>query len=394
MIERGDLERPAILDHDRLVRLDDEAWAGGAGAGADVGATVDRRLTPFSAREETCLLGGSGSGGVDSMGRLGGFRTAADSFDLVGLEDYLSVLEDEAELLAMKRFEHLRHFRNGRNRDSKGRVGALVAQMRAMDDVGIGLGHALRSHLLENAGGQFVTDRRQRIQGLAERDGNRLLAGSADVRKSHAIGGQDAGEGVDHDGRNAERIGRQAGMLAAGTAEAGQHVIGDVIAALDTDFLHRIRHVLDGDRQEAVCDFFRRTPVADGRGHVLEGCANGRCVQRLVAVRAEDLREEFGRELAEHDIGVGDGERPAAAIGFRPGIGAGGIRPDAEAPVLEVEDGAAARGNGVDGHHRRAHPNTGNFRLEGPLQLAIVVGDVRRRAAHVEADHAVKPGEP
>ena len=45
----------------------------------------------------------------------------------------------------------------------------------------------------------------------------------------------------------------------------------------------------------------------------------------------------------------------------------------------------------MDRHHRRPQPHPGNFRLEGALVLAIVVGHIGRRAPHVEADDLFKP---
>ena len=79
-------------------------------------------------------------------------------------------------------------------------------------------------------------------------------------------------------------------------------------------------------------------------------------------------------------------ERPAAAIAFRSRVGAGAVGPDAEARAVEMQDRAAARGHGMDQHHRRAHAHAGDLGLERALVLAIEVRDVGRGAAHVEAD--------
>jgi hypothetical protein len=43
-----------------------------------------------------------------------------------------------------------------------------------------------------------------------------------------------------------------------------------------------------------------------------------------------------------------------------------------------TQDRAAARGHGVDAHHRRAHAHAGHLGLEGALELAGVVADVGR----------------
>jgi hypothetical protein len=129
--------------------------------------------------------------------------------------------------------------------------------------------------------------------------------------------------------------------------------------------------------------------LAGQRGELL---AHHLGVERLVAVGAEDLGKMRGLDLAEHDVAVGDGQRPAAAVAGRPRIGAGGIRADPEARAVEAQDRAAAGGHGVDAHHRRAHAHAGDQRVEGALVLAVVVRHVGRGAAHVEADDAVEAG--
>ena len=176
-------------------------------------------------------------------------------------------------------------------------------------------------------------------------------------------------------------------MLAAGAAEARQAVARDVVAALHADLLDRVRHVLDGDPQEPLghllgracrssCGERRRTPAARRAG-----------VERLVAVGAEDRREECGRILPSMHIGVGDRQRAAAAVAGGPGIGAGALGPDAEARAVEAQDRAAAGRHGVDLHHRRAHAHAGDLGLEAPARSSPAKWrDVGRGAAHVEAD--------
>jgi hypothetical protein len=109
-------------------------------------------------------------------------------------------------------------------------------------------------------------------------------------------------------------------------------------------------------------------------------------VERLVAVGAEDGRELRRLDLADHHVGVGHGQGPAAAVAGRAGHRAGAVRADAGAGAVEVEDGTPAGGDRVDRHHRRAHPHAGHHRLEGALELAVVERDVGGGAAHVEAD--------
>ena len=109
-------------------------------------------------------------------------------------------------------------------------------------------------------------------------------------------------------------------------------------------------------------------------------------IQRLVAAFAEDLREVVRLDPAEQHVGVGDGERAAAPVAGGAGVGAGRVGAGPVPAAVEVQDGAAARGHGVDGQHRGAHPHPGDLRLVLALELAREVRHVGRGAAHVEAD--------
>ena len=66
---------------------------------------------------------------------------------------------------------------------------------------------------------------------------------------------------MDQHGGHAERVGNEAGMLAAGAAEAVERIARHVIAALDRNLLDRVGHVLDRDLDEAVGDLFGRFPA-------------------------------------------------------------------------------------------------------------------------------------
>ena len=196
---------------------------------------------------------------------------------------------------------------------------------------------------------------------------------------------------------HAERVGDQAGMLAAGAAEAVERIAGHVMAALDRNLLDRIGHVLDRDLDEAVGDLFGAARpawallvhLASQRG---EAGAHGVGVERLVLLRPENLRKEIRHQLADHDIGVGHRERPAAAVAGRPRIGAGAVRPDPEPRAVEMQHRSAAGRDRVDQHHRRAHAHARDLGLEGALIFAVEMRHVGRGAAHVEADQPVEAG--
>ena len=198
---------------------------------------------------------------------------------------------------------------------------------------------------------------------------------------------------MDEDPADSERIRDQTGVLPARPAEAVQRVAGDVVSPLDRDLLDRLGHVLDRDHQETVGDLDRAAPVAglpfDLGGKRGELLAHDVLVERLVGVGAEHPGEEARANLAHHHVGVGHAERPAPPVAGRPRIGAGGVRSDAVAGAVEMEDRTAAGGDGVDLHHRRAHAHPGDQSLEGTLVLAVVMSHVGRRATHVEADDLV-----
>ena len=199
---------------------------------------------------------------------------------------------------------------------------------------------------------------------------------------------------MDQHAGHAERIGDQAGVLAAGAAETVQRIAGHVVAALNGDFLDRVRHVLDGDLDEAVGNLFGRAAVADVLRQGGERCAHRVGIERQILLRPEYFREEVGDQLADHDVRIGHGERTAAAITFRTGIGAGGIGADAKPRTIEVKDRAAAGRDGVDQHHRRAHAHARHLGFERALVLAGEMRHVRGGAAHVETDQTGKSRRP
>ena len=224
----------------------------------------------------------------------------------------------------------------------------------------------------------------------------RALAHHRLAGQAHAVGRQDAGQRMGEDARHSQRVGDQAGVLAAGAAEDRERVRSDVVAARHRDALHRVGHVRHRDLDEAGGDLLGRAPLAGRGGDVGrqrgEPGARRLDVERLAPVRAEDAREVIRLELAEHDVAVGDRQRPAAPVAGRPRVGAGRLGADAKARAVEAHDRSPARRDGVDRQHRRAHAHAGDLGIEGALEIgdarAREVRDVGRRAAHVEADHA------
>ena len=319
-----------------------------------------------------------------------------DRLDRDRLDHQWPVWRREAEARAMRRGEIGDDLVLVAQRHDQRRLGAGVAQMQIAlrgDARRIG---ALRSKRLRRLVRQPIGKLAQFRHGVRlERDFHGLFAHDRLVSKPHAIGGQHAGERMDEHGLHAEGIGHQAGVLTAGAAEALQREARGVVALLHRDLLDRIRHVGDSDLQKPLRHLVRRARLAGGLRDLFRQCRKLRRhdigIERCIAVRPEDRRKVPRLDLADADIGVGHRQRPAAAIAGRARIGAGGIRADAEARAVEMQDRAAARRHRVDRHHRRAHAHAGDRGLERALEAAGVKRDVGRRAAHVEADDVVQP---
>ncbi len=285
------------------------------------------------------------------------------------------------------------------HRHGERRVGSGVADVDAGDGPDGVVGDAV---LVQLGARQFVELVAHLQQGgqvvLGEPALHGTLPHGGGVGQAYPVRGQHTGQRRHDDAVDGQRVGDRAGVLATGAAEAGEGVSGDVVAALNGDLLDGAGHVQDGDLQEARGDLLRAAAVAgrggDFPGEPRESGADGLGVQRLVAVRAEDGREMRRLDAAEHHVGVGDGQRTAAAVAGRAGVGAGGIGADAIALTVEVQDRAAARGHCVDVHHRGPHPHTRHLGAEDAFQLARAVRHVGGGAAHVEADDTVVPGLP
>ena len=82
----GDLGAPAVLDHDGLVRLDDDRGAHDALAGRELLARDRRRPRASRRRRRSCVRVG-GRGAVACRHWLGDLRAAADRLDRHRLDD-------------------------------------------------------------------------------------------------------------------------------------------------------------------------------------------------------------------------------------------------------------------------------------------------------------------
>jgi len=201
---------------------------------------------------------------------------------------------------------------------------------------------------------------------------------------------------MDHDRVDTERIGNLARMLSAGAAEARERELRDVVAALDRDVPDRVRHALDRDADRALCDALRalreagrRLDLGRERGETRRDDVE---VDRLVRVRSERVREEVGLDAPEQDVRVGDRQRAAVPIARGSGPRAGRLRTDREPPAAERDDRAAAGRDRVNPEHRGRDAHARDLGVLRALELAGEERHVRRRAAHVEAEHAREAG--
>ena len=308
-----------------------------------------------------------------------------------GLHDDRLVAHEEGETAGVFGLERGGHVRQRADRHDDRGVGALVAQVRPVRDGDPVRRHALGGNLRSGVLFEGPGGLRQGVEALGgQRRLDGLLAHGDDVGQPDPVRGQHAGQRVDEHPGHAQRVGHRAGVLPARAAEHVQHVLGHVVAALHRDLLDRVGHVRHGDLGEAGRDLLRAAGVAGVRGDLITEFRKFRFrnirVEGLVALLAEDPREVVRLDAAEQHVGVGDGERAAAPVAGGAGVGAGRVGPGPVPAPVEVQDGAAARGHGVDGQHRGAHPHPGDLRLVLALELAREVRHVGGGAAHVEAD--------
>ena len=336
------------------------------------------RVLPFALREEARGAGGLGAAFHGGEVRLIDALTGRHGLHGHSLDHQRAALVGEAEAGAVGGLEGGAHVCGRSEVHDHGGVGAGIAHMGAAQQLALGVRLNLVGEIGEGLGAQGVHDLLGRLCAcFIQRRLDGALTHGAGVGEAHAVGGEQAGERVDQDRAHAQGIGHEAGVLAARAAETLQGVVGDVIAALHGDFLDGVGHVLDGDADEAFRHFFGRARVASLRGERRKALPHRLHIEGLVAAGAEDLREEGGVQLADHHIGVGDRQRPAAPIAARSGIGASGIGAHDKAAGIRMQDRAAARRHRMNEHHGGAYAHARDFGFERALEFAIVVGDIR-----------------
>ncbi|KAI5298889.1 hypothetical protein KEM55_002808 [Ascosphaera atra] len=108
-------------------------------------------------------------------------------------------------------------------------------------------------------------------------------------------------------------------------------------------------------------------------------------VEGLVFGGSKDLREEVWNQTAQEQVRIRYCKWPSLAIARRPRVRGRALRSNGKEPVAPEQDGAAARGDGVDVELRALNGHSRSDAFEDMFQLATVARDVRRCPAHVEA---------
>ncbi|MNV43589.1 hypothetical protein D3C71_1353050 [compost metagenome] len=211
------------------------------------------------------------------------------------------------------------------------------------------------------------------------------------VRQAHAVGAEDTRQWVHKHTRHAQRIGHQAGMLAARATKTLQRVARHVVAACHADLLDGVGHLLHSDLDEAFGHFFG---LALGlRSNFFKAGTHRIGVQCFVGGGAKHAGEVTRLHLAHHHVGIGHGQRAAPAVAHRAWVGACALGAHSEAGTVVGQHRAAASRHRVDAHHGGAHAHTSDVGFELALERTGVVTHISGRSAHVKADDLFMPGQ-
>ena len=303
---------------------------------------VDVRLVPVVRLERTVYARRVSAGRRASVSPT--FRklcTAADGFHGDRFDHDLFCAVDETETSLMRLLERALHGGGTAGRDDQRRIGARAIAICA------------RANILILPGGTpwpatsaFVAlpsaapTRAIAVSALSPKASS--IACSRVARMSamaHTVGREQRREGWMSTRGHAKRVGDQTCVLATRAAEAIQRIARDVItrAALEI-FLIAFAMFSTAIlmKPSATSSAFA---IADLLRQVGKGIAHGMRIERKIPRNGPKIfGKKSGNELADHHVGVGDGQRPIAPVAFRAGIGARRIGTDAEARAVEMQD--------------------------------------------------------
>ena len=383
---------PAGLDHRRRIFLGDDGRPADDVAGPQVFAHYQRRVVPLAAGIHAHGFPARHfARRVNCMARLDRGVAGHHRFHRHGFHHQVLALHQKGKTLAVGGFKARHDFFDTAKRHNQRSVAAFVTHMHApmrgdrpqAELLALQLGFG-RCHQGIELAGNFGQSR------LKQFEFNRLLADHVLVGQAHAVGTQNTRQRMHEYACHAQCIGHQAGMLAAGAAETLQGIARHVITARDRYFLDGVGHLLHRDVDEA---FGHLLGAAAGlAGQFVEFLLHHVMAQRFIGLRAKHFGKVARLHLADQQVGIGHGQRPATAVAGRAGVRAGALRPDAKTLAVKFQDGATARRHRVNTHHRRTHAYTGHLGFKLALELAGVVRHVGGGAAHVKPNHFLDAG--
>ena len=145
-------------------------------------------------------------------------------------------------------------------------------------------------------------------------------------------------------------------MLATSTSETGQMVDSSFKAPGFREVANGASHGLVGYLQESQCDLLGgvlrhalfRSFLIDLLCHLVEQLGGHFGIKRLVFGGTKDVREVFGQQATEEQIGVSHTQRASFTVTCWSGVGASRLGADVEQAVSPGQDGATASCHGVD----------------------------------------------
>ena len=211
-----------------------------------------------------------------------------------------------------------------------------------------------------------------------------------DVGGDGAEGAQRARGARHEDGGDAHLAGEEAAHQRARPAEGHQREVTLIDAGPGEDLGEGGVHVRHRDAHDAL----RRLVHAHAERI---GVAADRLLGESGVEAHPAAEKSLGVEKSRDHEGVGErGVHAAAAITSRAGIGAGALRAHlGHADLVDPGDGAAARADRGDAHHRHHDGDAADLLGRAGARAAVLHHrDVRARPAHVESDEVAEPGGP
>ena len=274
--------------------------------------------------------------------------------------------------------------------DRECRVGALIAYVRhrfgryvSKPALACHLGRAFPGHGVEVTCESLAIHIQQRLL-------DRFLPTCFDEGETHSECGQEPGIGMDHDGPDPKGCSHLAGQLRSGASETLKRVKADIGAFGDGDLLDRLRHVGNGDVEEAFGRVFGG--LADCLGQDVEFLPYHQAVERLICVRAKHAWKVPGLDASDQYVCIRYCQRSAAPVTRRTGIGAGAFRSYPHACILEEKNRSSTCGYRMNGQHWHAKAHSFVFCFEAATVGAVEAGNVCGGPAHVETNYAAEAG--